>query len=331
MTAADHGTDHAAARSIPLDAIPVIDVAPLLCGEDPEPVARALILAATEVGFFYVRNHGLPEPVVSGAVTAMHTFFDLPQKAKATVPVDRTQRGWMASGMATLDGAKTHDLKEIFFWGPDWAVDDPDVVAGVPMMAPNQWPEGVMPDLRPAILAYHEAVSALGRHLLSAIAMGLGLEAAFFERHYIKPLGRGQLVYYPPSEGNDEAESRFGAAPHTDFGALTLLLQDMNGGLQVRNRDGEWVAATPIPGTIVCNIGDLLQRWSNDRLQSTLHRVINRSGRRRHSIAFFFDPDSRAMIDPRDMAPSEEPRHVPVTAGEHILGRNARAFAQFKD
>jgi len=205
------------------------------------------------------------------------------------------------------------------------------VLAGVPMMAPNKWPDTVMPSLRPAVLAYHQAVSALGRRLLSAIALGLGLDPGFFASRYTKPLGRGQLVYYPPSEGDDEAEGRFGAAPHTDFGALTLLLQDMNGGLQVRNRDGEWIAATPIPDTIVCNIGDLLQRWSNDRLQSTLHRVINRSGRRRHSIAFFFDPDSRAVIDPRDMAADEAPRHAPVTAGEHILGRNARAFAQYKD
>lgn len=324
-------TDHAVAKSIPLDAIPVIDVGPLVTGGDPRPIADALIQAATDVGFFYVSNHGMPEAVVSDAVEAMQAFFDLPDEAKATVPVDRTQRGWMASGMATLDGAKTHDLKEIFFWGPDWTADDPDVVAGVPMMAPNKWPDAAMPSLRSAVLAYHEAVSALGRRLLSAIAVGLGLDPAFFESRYTNPLGRGQLVYYPPSEGDDEAEGRFGAAPHTDFGALTLLLQDMNGGLQIRNREGEWIAATPIPGTIVCNIGDLLQRWSNDRLQSTLHRVINRSGRRRHSIAFFFDPDPRAAIDPRDMAPNETPLHAPVTAGEHILARNARAFAQYKD
>ncbi|GAG49576.1 unnamed protein product, partial [marine sediment metagenome] len=91
-------------------------------------------------------------------------------------------------------------------------------------------------------------------------------------------------VYYPPSKAGDEAEERFGVAPHTDFGVLTLLLQDNSGGLQVQSKSGEWIEAPPIPGTLVCNIGDLLARWSNNRFASTLHRVVNRSTNARYSI-----------------------------------------------
>jgi isopenicillin N synthase-like dioxygenase len=151
----------------------------------------------------------------------------------------------------------------------------------------------------------------------------------FFETYYELPLARGQLVYYPPSRDIDEADQRFGVAPHTDFGVLTFLLQDDSGGLQIQTRGGEWVEAPPIPGTLVCNIGDLLQRWSNDRFVSTVHRVINRSGNARYSIPVFFDPNSSTIVDPRDLG-AKVPVYRPVVAGEHIAGRNKKSFAQHR-
>jgi isopenicillin N synthase-like dioxygenase len=112
---------------------------------------------------------------------------------------------------------------------------------------------------------------------------------------------------------------------------MTLLLQDMNGGLQVRNRAGEWVEATPIPGTLVCNIGDLLNRWSNETLSSNLHRVINRSGNERHSIPIFFDPDSDAVVDPADLGfPEGTAKYPPITASDYIHGKNKKNFTQYK-
>jgi len=144
-------------------------------------------------------------------------------------------------------------------------------------------------------------------------------------------LARGQLVYYPPSTAGDEAEERFGVAPHTDFGVLTLLLQDNSGGLQVQNKSVDWIDAPPISGTLVCNIGDLLARWSNNRFTSTLHRVVNRTQGARYSIPVFFDPHTDTIIDPSDLGvATQESEYEPVTAGGHIASRNKKSFSQYK-
>ncbi len=133
---------------------------------------------------------------------------------------------------------------------------------------------------------------------------------------------RTQMVYYPPQPPQADA-AQFGVAPHTDYGCITLLWQDTLGGLQVREiANGTWIDAPPIPGTFVVNVGDLLARWSNDRYRSTLHRVINRSGRERHSIATFYDPTYDAAVDPRELGAAPDTlRYEPVRAGDYILGR----------
>jgi isopenicillin N synthase-like dioxygenase len=175
-------------------------------------------------------------------------------------------------------------------------------------------------------------VCKIGNALLGALAHSLGQSEDFFKGKYQKPLARAQMVFYPASSEKDESEQRFGVAAHTDFGVLTLLLQDENGGLQVRHKSGDWIEAPPIPNTIVCNIGDLLQRWSNDRFVSTLHRVINRSGNKRYSIPVFYDPDTDAIVDPRDLGVSEaDAKYPPVKAGEHIAGRNRKNFSQYQE
>ena len=169
----------------------------------------------------------------------------------------------------------------------------------------------------------------LGAGLLRAVAVGLGLQPGFFAQHYRKPLQRTQAIFYPPQDVGAEDEI-FGLAPHTDFGCITLLWQDDNGGLQVRERQsGAWIDAPPLPGTLVVNVGDLLARWSNDRFASTPHRVLNRSGRERMSIATFHDPDFGAMVDGRDLG-ATAPRYEPITAGQHILNRFDAAFAYRK-
>ena len=231
--------------------------------------------------------------------------------------------------MAKLEGSKTHDAKEVFFWGCDVAVDDPDVLAGVPLISPNQWPDEVAPFLRRDLMPYYQAVISLSRKVLAALAFGLGQPRDFFEEAYSKPLGRGQLVYYPPMNPNDEQEQRFGAAAHTDFGVLTMLLQDMQGGLQVQNQSGDWIEAPPIENSFVCNIGDVLERWTNGKLISTKHRVINRNTSARYSIPIFCDPASQTIIDPTDFG-SDEQQYEKITAGEHIAYRNKNNFSQYK-
>lgn len=326
-------SEFATAKPLPFSQIPLIDAGDLVDGGDLNAVAEAIHNAATQVGFFYLDNHGISSELTEHAFTASQGFFALPEADKETVAIDRTQRGWMRTGMATMEGAATHDLKEVYFWGTELDANHPDIIAGKPLVAVNRWPDTVMPSFRADLLPYYHAVCTLARNVLRAIAVGFDCPADFFESRYETPLARGQLVFYPPSTAHHEQASRYGAAAHTDFGALTFLLQDSNGGLQVRNLAGEWIEAPPVPGTLVCNIGDLLQRWTNDRFVSTVHRVINRSGNSRYSIPVFFDPHTDAVIDPRDLGlpAGTVPRHPPVRAGEHITGRNRKAFSQFRD
>ena len=316
---------YAQVRAVDFSGIPVVDVQGF---SDPAAIGAALVDAATTTGFFYISGHDVPADLTQGAFAAAKAFFARPEAQKASVAVDQNHRGWMAQGMTRLEGSKTFDAKEVFFWGRDIAPDDPDI--GQPLVAGNQWPETVDPGLRQGIAPYYAAVVDLGRNLMSALALGLGKPADFFTAAYDKPLARGQLVYYPRMDQAALDAGRFGAAEHTDFGALTILKQDDVGGLQVKNRAGDWIAAPPIPDTFVCNIGDLLERWTNGRLISTPHRVLNTAGVDRFSIPIFFDPASGALIDPSDFAaPNEALLHPPVTAGAHIAGRNRKNFSQY--
>lgn len=322
--------DFANAQTTDTQMIPVIDVSGAISGDDVQGVADAIHAAAIEHGFFYIANHGIDPALMEQAFAASKAFFELPEAEKQTVAVNTDQRGWMAQGMTRMQGARTHDLKEVFFWGIQTETDDPDVIAGKPLCAVNQWPTG-FPHLQADLIPYYDAVCDAARRVMAAVAVSLDQPADFFDAAYSRPLARGQMVYYPASTAADEAEERFGVAPHTDFGVLTVLLQDNSGGLQVRAKSGEWIEAPPIPDTLVCNIGDLLARWSNNRFASTVHRVINRTSNARYSIPVFFDPHTDTIIDPVDLGvPKADSAFDPVRAGEHIKGRNVKSFAQYQ-
>ena len=324
-------SDFASAERTDTSTIPVIDVSGAVSGTDIQSVANAIYEASTDHGFFYISGHGIPQILLDQAFAVSKDFFALSADRKQTVAVDTHQRGWMAQGMSHLTGAATHDLKEVFFWGAETDKDDPDVQAKKPLVAVNQWPFDAFPRLQNELLPYYTAVCDVAHHVMAAIAVSLDQSADFFEDCYEKPLARGQLVYYPPSTAADEAEQRFGVAPHTDFGVLTLLLQDSSGGLQVQSKSGEWIEAPPIAGTLVCNIGDLLARWSNNRFSSTLHRVINRTANARYSIPVFFDPHTDTVVDPVDLGVSKlNSAYEPIVAGQHISSRNKKSFSQYK-
>ncbi|WP_426959782.1 isopenicillin N synthase family dioxygenase [Muricoccus radiodurans] len=312
--------------------LPVIDVAGLRAGSASAvpQVAAAIHSACTGPGFFYVSGHGVPEAVIADAVQQARTFFHLPEETKRQVKANRIHRGWHAMGGALMEGAKNTDRKEFFSIGLELAEDDPAVLAGEALRGPNQWPDFV-PGLRPAMSRYYDEMRALGGALMQAVAVSLDLAPDFFESRYRKPLQRTQAIFYPPQAVGAEEEV-FGVAPHTDFGCITLLWQDDNGGLQVKERQsGAWIDAPPLPGTLVINVGDQLGRWSNDRFASTPHRVVNRSGRERMSIATFHDPDFSAVLDPRELGtPDAEAHYAPITAGQHILNRFDQAFSYRK-
>jgi isopenicillin N synthase-like dioxygenase len=314
------------------DGIPIIDFSGV-SQRDPAAlrrVAHEIFDACTTLGFFYITNHGVPDAVIEGAAEAARKFFAFPVETKRKVAANANHRGFHAQGDALMYGAKKPDYKEFYSIGLELPEDDPSVLAGEKLRGPNNWPQ-FMPELRPAMSAYFDAVGACGSDLLRVVALSLGLAEAFFADKYTKPLQRTQIIYYPP-QPPELGDQQFGVAPHTDYGCITLLWQDDNGGLQVRSlATRTWIDAKPIKGSFVVNVGDLLERWTNNRFASTAHRVINSSGRERHSIATFYDPNFATVVDPRDLGGAgQDWRYEPIRAGDHIIGRFDQSFGYRK-
>ena len=302
----------------------MIDVGPLRSGSDPQGVGAELARAATEVGFLYVHNHGVDAGTIESARRAGFAFFRLPAAAKHEARTNRFHHGWLGPDATKMYDDALPDLKESFNWGVEPAA------AGTappnPLAGPNVWPAAA-PGLEPGVRPWFEAASACAEDLLRGFALGAGLDAEHLIRLRDRPLSRGSLQYYPPHP-RDAGGDRFGVAPHTDFGMLTVLAQDDVGGLEIQRLDGEWVAVPPVAGTLVVNVGDLLERWSNRRYHSTVHRVINRSGRERLSLVLAYDPDFETLVDPGAFcAGGERPHDTPILCGDYLLWRFGKAFS----
>ncbi|WP_395710074.1 isopenicillin N synthase family dioxygenase [Reyranella sp.] len=310
-------------------SVPVIDVAPLFDGSDAaaRAVAAEIRRSAIEVGFFYVRSHNVPPQLTRDMLAAAKAFFARPDPEKRRIQVNTAHRGYVPFAQTTLGRAYKPDLKESLNFAFPFQAGDPYLADGKPLIGLNQWPDDE-PDLRCTAETYYAQVFELGQRLLEGFALALHIERAFFRDLYRHPLVRARLVHYPPQPAG-AGTGQFGAAPHTDWGCITVLWQDDVGGLEVRNRAGQWIAAPPIEDTFVINIGDMLERWSNDLFVSTPHRVVNESGRERYSIPVFYDPDFETVVEclPNCSGPGNPPRHPRTIAGEYITAQYDKAYA----
>jgi isopenicillin N synthase-like dioxygenase len=305
----------------PFAAIPVIDFAGAFSAylADRMRVAQAIREACCEVGFFYLRNHGVPQALLDGQLEWTRRFFALPlaERMEVSTAKSRCLRGYEPVASQALDSGPA-DLRERFYLGVDLTPDHPYVQKGVPNHGPNQWPR--LPGFREQNERYFAALLDLGRRAMRILALSLELEENYFDAMVAEPFALMSLIHYPPHPAVS-APNQLGAGAHTDWGGITLLLQDDAGGLEIRNVAGEWVLADPIPGTFVVNLGDMIQRWTNDLYVSNMHRVLNkRSGRDRYSVALFFNPDYFTKAECLDSCASPErpPRYAPCTVGEHI-------------
>ncbi|MEL7463024.1 MAG: 2OG-Fe(II) oxygenase family protein [Pseudomonadota bacterium] len=314
----------ATAKKLGHDLIPVVDIGPLRDGSDIAAVAAEIHRANTEIGFIYVKNHGVPEEALSRAREQALDFFRGDESLKTEVKVSSKHRGWLASGGAKMADDALADLKESFIWGyQDTERRTPDDHG---LRGPNRWPPRPA-GFEAAAMAWFEGAHSVARDLMRAFAIGLGKDGDFFSQNADAPMSRASFVYYPPQPEN-LGEAQFGVGPHTDFGVLTVLAQDDVGGLQVRDASGDWVEAPPVPGALVVNVGDLLARWTNDAYRSTPHRVVNSSGRERVSLVLAYDPGPNTMIDPRAVyGPDVETQYEPITCGDYLEWRFAKAFA----
>ena len=332
----DGGRRALGAKRLSFEQIPVVDVAELYSADagERQRVADAIGEACRRVGFLYVRNHPVPEATIEGAHGAMRDFFALPLKAKMKLDIDAVQRhrGYVPLGGLYADPAAQPDLQEGYEISLELPDDDPDYLAGNIMLGPNVWPDEALPGFRPAIYGYFEEVLALGRVLFGAFALSLGLDEDIFASVTAKPMGQLRLIHYPKLEGPVEAD-RIGIGAHNDYECFTILWQDQTGGLQVGNRDGDWVEAPPIPGSFVINVGDMMMRWTNDEFVSTPHRVINSSNRARYSMPFFFGCDFETMVEPLPQftGPGNPPRYPPTNCGWWTVNNITEVYEYRKD
>ncbi len=276
-------------------SLPVVDVSSLVGGAGPPvgEVAAAIGAACRESGFFYVGGHGVPGELIARLDAASRAFFALPEEDKLEIAMARGGRAWR--GFFPLGAELTSgrpDRKEGLYFGRELGPDDPRVRAGTPLHGANLFPRQV-PQLRAAVLAYLDRLTATAQAVLSGVALSLGLAADHFATRYTAdPTILFRIFHYPPAVPDPDD---WGVGEHTDYGLITLLLQDANGGLQVRGPDG-WIDAPPVPGTFVCNLGDMLEAMTGGEYRSTAHRVRNTSGNERLSFPFFLDPDWTATI-----------------------------------
>jgi isopenicillin N synthase-like dioxygenase len=319
-----------------MQALPVIDVSPLVSGHgNREAVAEQLGRACRENGFFYVAGHGVHESLQRRLAAAAARFFALAPDRKNAIRMalgGRAWRGYFPVGGELTSGRP--DLKEGLYLGTELPPSDPRVRAGLPLHGANLFPQDV-PELRPVVLAYLDALTALGHALMEGLARSLGLAPEFFAQRWMRdPTVLFRLFHYPPASAEDQG---WGVGEHTDYGVLTVLLQDDVGGLQVKSR-GRWIDAPPIPDTFVCNIGDMLDRMTRGLYRSTAHRVRNVSGRERYSFPFFFDPGFDADIRPLPLsgalqaeAPADRWDGADVLAfegtyGDYLRGKVSKVF-----
>ena len=303
--------------------LPIIDLSRLRSGDAASlaETAGAVDAVCRESGFFYIVGHGIAPELTQRMFAASRAFFGQPDEVKQQSHIRHSayRRGFEAIGHQSLDPGKPSDLLEAFNIGLDFDLSKTGG-ASAPRRGPNQWPdEAVAPGLRDVATEYMAGMEQLSRQLMGLIALGLGLPQAYFEPFMTMPVPTLRMLHYPPQAAIDDPE-QMGCGAHTDWGALTLLAQDMSGGLQVTDAQGRWHDVPPIENSLIINLGDLMARWTNDAYRSTLHRVINRvSQRDRYSLPYFFDIDYYSLVSalPGCFSDEHPPRYATVTAGEH--------------
>jgi len=324
---------HSTLQAVRVDraALPIIDIGGLRSphAADRRAVGEALRAACLDKGFFYIRNHGIDPALQQRLFAAAKAFFDLPLERKLAVDKakSRANRGYEPLRRQTLEPGAPPDLKEGFYIGQELAEDHPAVLSGRFNQGPNQWPD--LPGFRPVMEAYYRAMDELAALVMRGLALSLDLPEDYFAGYCRQPLSTLRLLHYPPQPAQS-APNEKGCGAHTDFGGITLLLQDDNPGLHVWDQaSGSWIHADPIPGTYVVNLGDMIARWTNDRYRSTLHRVVNISGRERYSVPFFYsgNPDHEVRCIPSCLAPGETPKYPPVTVEQHLIEMYRRTYA----
>jgi isopenicillin N synthase-like dioxygenase len=318
--------------SAPSETIPVIDLGPYLAGEPGamERTAGELRFALTEIGFYFIVNHGVPDAAIRESFRQVARFHALPLDKKMEVRIDRHNVGYLPMRGDTLRTSTVQtvtkaNLNEALFVARDLPADHPDVLADRRFRSANRWPQD-LPGFREAVVGYCATLERLVQKLVRLYARALGLPAAYFDDAFSEPQYKLRMTHYPNQDV--PAEDEFGIAPHTDTSFLTLLAPNDVPGLSIRTQAGTWIDAPVIAGAYVVNGGQLLQRWTNDFFLATPHRAINRSGGERYALAFFCDSNIDWPIAsvPTCVGPDRPPKYPTTWYTDYMIQYQKRTY-----
>ncbi len=311
------------------DEIPSLDLNDFTGGDEEKKklFVQALGDAYNNIGFVAIRNHYLPDDLVNKLYKIIQAFFALPDevKEKYEIPGLAGQRGYVGKGKEHAKGRSTGDLKEFYHVGQEVTTDDP---------IKDQYPDNVWPEelaeFREVALEAYRSLEKTGREMLRAIAIYLGLEEDYFESRVKNGNSILRPIHYFPIKDPDAVpDDAVRAAEHGDINLITLLMGASADGLQVLRKDGKWIPITALPEQLVVNVGDMLERLTNNKLKSTIHRVVNppreQMNTSRFSIPFFMHPRSEMDLTCLDSCIDEEhpKQYDDITAGEFLNQRLA--------
>ncbi|WP_413284764.1 isopenicillin N synthase family dioxygenase [Vibrio sp. MA40-2] len=300
--------------------LPIIDISPLQSDdrEDWKPVITQIDAACRDLGFFYVVGHGIPQEQFDHIEYTADQFFGLPVKEKQKISIENSKnhRGWGRLAAEKLDPNGQADCKETFDMALDLSPFHSQVERCPKLYGPNQYPE--LSGFVQSVNQHYTLTLDVGMRVLKAMALALNEPEDFFTKYFRLSVSVLRLLHYP-----SQSQVTNGAGAHTDYGCITLLYQDNSGGLQLLNKQNQWIDAPPVPGSFVVNIGDLMQRWTNDIYRSTQHRVSNPiSGKSRFSMPFFVEPDFDTPVETLTSCIEQKPGeggYPSITAGEWII------------
>lgn len=308
--------------------IPVLDLVDYMRG-DPEALETLAVVlrdALENIGFFYIVNTGVSQDLIDGAFDVNRAFHAMPLEQKMEVEINKSLIGYMPDLGQQLvtsryaDGDKP-DRGEAFFMTRE---SGPGLDA-----SPNLWP-GELPGFREVLVDYYETMEELGIKLLPLFARALDLPVDYFAGDFEKSATQSFLraSHYPPDA---LIEGQYSCGPHTDGSYLTLLATSNVAGLQILTQDSEWIKAPLWRGCFLVNSGDMVTRWSNGRVLSTPHRVINDSGEDRYALPFFMQPNADAMLEclPTCCGPNNPPKEEPITCANYLAWYLEENFAHY--
>ena len=315
-----------------IPAIPVVDLGPWLAREPGamERTAAQLTTALTEVGFYYIVNHGVPESDIEAVYREAERFHALPLERKMAVRIDRHNVGYLPMRGDTLRTSTVQtvtraNFNEAFFVARDLPSDHPDVRADRRFRSANRWPAD-LPGFRETVVAYCDRLERLAQKLVPLYAVALGLPPSYFDIPFRDCQYKLRMTHYPHQEA--AADGEFGIAPHTDTSFLTLVAPNDVPGLAIRSRAGDWIDAPPVRDAFVVNGGQLLLRWTNDQFLATPHRAINRSGGERYALAFFCDNniDWPIAAVPTTVGPDRPPKYRTTYYTDYMVEYQRRTY-----